>query len=75
MRGSDLAPARDAEAPFDQDVVSVELLLPLRQVAALEEAAWRRGLTAGQLFRRLLGDFLDRGAPPGPHDPGAGASG
>jgi hypothetical protein len=75
MRGPDITPARDGEAPLDQDVVAVELLLSLRQAAALEEAAWRRGVTAGQLFRLVLGDYLTRGAPPAPHGPGDGAPG
>jgi hypothetical protein len=51
-------------------VVEVNLLLHAGQVAALEAAAHRRGLTAGQMVRRLVRDFLrQRGldAPaPGP---------
>jgi hypothetical protein len=39
-------------------VVEVRLLVPARQVAALAAAAERQGLTAGQLLRRLIDDFL-----------------
>ena len=39
-------------------VVELGLLLPRGQAAALEAAAHRRGLTAGQLLRCLLRDFL-----------------
>lgn len=39
-------------------VAEVPLLLSSEDAAALEEAAWREGLTAGQVLRRLIQDFL-----------------
>lgn len=52
----------------DRDVVEVPLLLPTWQVAALATAAQDRGLTAGEMLRNLLRDFINdlegRQAPP-----------
>jgi hypothetical protein len=45
------------------DVVELSLLVDVRQVAALEEAAWLRGLTAAELVRTLLRDFLAESGP------------
>jgi len=39
------------------------LLLPDWEVAALERAAFLRGMTAGQVTRRLIRDFLRRPVP------------
>jgi hypothetical protein len=47
----------DRAAPAG-DVVEIPLLLPGWQVAALETAAHRRGLTAGEMVRCLLRDFI-----------------
>jgi hypothetical protein len=66
-----LAPPRGAPGPEGDtaagggEVVELGLLLHAGQVAALEAAAHRLGLTAGQVVRRLIRDFLrpDRGAP------------
>ena len=40
------------------DVVEVPLLLSGRQILALEEAAHHSGVTAGEMVRRLVQDFL-----------------
>jgi len=40
-------------------VVEVCVLLPGWQVSLLESAARQRGLTSGQLVRRILGDLLE----------------
>jgi hypothetical protein len=42
----------------DTEIVELALLLPARDVAALEAAAWKRGLTTGQAIRRLISGFL-----------------
>jgi hypothetical protein len=42
----------------EEAVVEVGLLLCSRQLAALEVAAYQRGLTAGGLVRRLISEFL-----------------
>jgi len=48
-------------APFpSDDVVELPLLLPEWQVFALEEAARDRGMTVGQLVRRLFADLFPR---------------
>ncbi len=47
--------------PFpSDDVVELPLLLPEWQVFALEEAARTRGMTVGQLVRRLFADLFPR---------------
>lgn len=43
---------------LDNEVVELPLLLPRWQAEALEEAAHSRGLTAGQMMRKLLGKGL-----------------
>lgn len=43
---------------LDDEVVELPLLLPRWQAEALEEAAHNRGLTAGQMMRKLLGQGL-----------------
>lgn len=48
--------------PFDYyeaDVIEMPLLLSGVQMSALEQAAHRRGLTAAQMVRRLLREFID----------------
>jgi hypothetical protein len=47
----------------ESDIVEVPLLLPGWQVAALETAAHDRGLTAGEMVRTLLRDFLNEQTP------------
>jgi hypothetical protein len=40
------------------EVDELALLLPGDQLASLEQAAWRRGLSVAQLLRSLIQDFL-----------------
>ena len=47
----------------DQEVVELPLLLPRWQAVELEAAARRRGMTTGQMLRRLIGEVL--GGRPG----------
>ncbi|HKA06382.1 MAG TPA: hypothetical protein VKD71_03935 [Gemmataceae bacterium] len=44
--------------PIDHEVVELALLLPRWQAEALEDAAHRRGLTTGQMLRRMIGSSL-----------------
>jgi hypothetical protein len=44
----------------DEGVVEIPLLLPHWQVEALESAAHEQGLTAGEMIRHLLLDYLAR---------------
>jgi len=46
--------------PVEGPVEEVALFLPAADVAALEGEAHRRGLTAAQMMRRLLREFLRR---------------
>jgi hypothetical protein len=55
-----LANSREAVPLPTDDVVEIPLLLPDWQVQALEALAHERGLTAGEMVRRLLGEFLAR---------------
>lgn len=41
-----------------EDVVELALLLPGNQAAALEAVAFQRGLTTGEMVRRLVREFL-----------------
>ena len=53
----------DEEKEFDMpevDVVEIPLLLSGWQVSALETAAHDRGLTAGEMVRSVLRDFLSK---------------
>lgn len=42
----------------DRDVIELQLLLPLWQVEAVEAAARRRGMTTGQMLRRVIADLF-----------------
>lgn len=42
----------------DQEVVELALLLPLWQAMELEAEASRRGMTTGQMLRRVIGELL-----------------
>jgi len=44
----------------DEMVVEAMLVLSGTQLRRLEQAALRRGLTAGQMLRMLVRDFLER---------------
>jgi hypothetical protein len=44
----------------DEDVVEIPLLIPNWQAEALESAAHDQGLTAGELIRQLLLNYLSR---------------
>lgn len=50
-------PTTDTTPP-DQEVVELQLLLPKRQAAALEAAARARGMTTGQILRRVIADLF-----------------
>jgi hypothetical protein len=50
--------------PFDSEVVELALLLPRWQAAALEDAAHQRGITAGQMLRKLIVSCLNVKRPP-----------
>ncbi len=59
--GDAVQPLFDAVNPAarsDQEVVEVALLLPLWQAMELEAAASRRGMTTGQMLRRVIGELL-----------------
>jgi len=45
-------------ARSDQEVVELALLLPRWQAMELEAAASRRGMTTGQMLRRVIGEML-----------------
>jgi hypothetical protein len=51
---------------MDQEVVEFPLLLPMWQAVELEAAARRRGMTTGQMIRRLLGEMLAANPAPVP---------
>jgi len=52
--------AEPAPGAADGEVIEVPLLLPGWQVSALASAAHDRGLTAGEMVRHLLSDFIAR---------------
>ena len=49
----------------DNEVVELALLLPRWQAEALENAAYQRGLTAGQMLRKMIGASLAGRVPAG----------
>ena len=49
----------------DMEVVELPLLLPRWQAEVLEAAATRRGMTTGQILRRVIGDLFGN-VPPTP---------
>jgi hypothetical protein len=51
-----------ATPPPDSEVVELPLLLPRWQAQVLEAAAARRGMTTGQILRRVITDLF--GNPP-----------
>jgi len=51
--------------PIDNEVVELALLLPRWQAEALEDAAHRRGLTTGQMLRKMIGSSLKDRTPSG----------
>lgn len=53
-------PAVDQAGISDDAVVELAFLLPDWQVTALEAVAHGRGLTTGQMLRRILGEFFHR---------------
>jgi hypothetical protein len=48
-----------APVRMDQDVVEMSLLLPRWQADALENAARSRGMTTGQMLRRVIGELFN----------------
>jgi hypothetical protein len=47
-----------AESRHDQEVVELPLLLPRWQAEELEAAARERGMTTGQMLRRVIRELL-----------------
>ena len=43
---------------MDHEVVEMQLILPRWQISALEEAAQSRGMTTGQILRRVINDLF-----------------
>ena len=56
-----MLPKDDGFLPFDGEITELAVLLPGGQALALEQAAHDRGLTAAQMLRRLIQDFLKPG--------------
>jgi hypothetical protein len=61
FRGAEMSERLSGAAPevarLDYGLVELSLLLPQWQVDALDLAARGRGLTAGQMLRRLIGHY------------------
>ena len=62
MAGETVQPLFDVLSPdrarLDQEVIELPLLLPRWQAMELEAAASRRGMTTGQMIRRVIGEML-----------------
>jgi hypothetical protein len=62
MAGDNVQPTFDMLSPnvsrLDQEVIELPLLLPRWQAMELEAAASRRGMTTGQMIRRVIGEML-----------------
>jgi hypothetical protein len=48
----------------EPEIVEMALLLPGWQASALETVARSQGLTAGQMLRRLIGEYFAKFAQP-----------
>jgi hypothetical protein len=68
--GSDCA-AENRAGWSERQIAELSLLLPAWQVAELERLARARGLSIGQLIRRLIGDHLASQNGPGSLSAGA----
>jgi hypothetical protein len=51
-------PAATDPARSANEVIELQLLLPRWQAAALETAARNRGMTTGQILRRVIADLF-----------------
>ena len=49
---------------LEQEVVELALLLPRWQADALEDAAHARGMTTGQMLRRVIADLFSTSSEP-----------
>jgi hypothetical protein len=62
MAGDTVQPLFNALSPelprMDQEVIELALLLPRWQALELEAVASRRGMTTGQMIRRVIGEML-----------------
>jgi hypothetical protein len=62
MAGDTVQPLFDTfpadHARLDQEVIELPLLLPRWQAMELEAVASRRGMTTGQMIRRVIGEML-----------------
>ena len=58
-RSSTLETDFESFVPYESDVIEMPLLLSGLQMSALERVAHRRGLTAAQMVRRVLREFID----------------
>lgn len=62
MAGDTVQPLFDTlstdHARLDQEVIELSLLLPRWQAMELEAVASRRGMTTGQMIRRVIGEML-----------------
>jgi len=62
MAGETVQPLFDTLSPdtarLDPEVIEFPLLLPRWQALELEAAASRRGMTTGQMIRRVIGEML-----------------
>jgi hypothetical protein len=64
-------PKADRLCWLDAGMVELSLLLPVKQLLALEQAAYVEGLTLGQFLRLLIRDALnaEAGSRPGEERP------
>jgi hypothetical protein len=53
-----ISPGTDDFRLDPSDVIEIPLLLPGWQMSAIEQAAFHRGMTAAEMVRHLLNDFL-----------------
>jgi hypothetical protein len=56
-----MVPGDEKCLPFGEEVAELAVLLPCHQIQELEQAAHERGVTAAQMIRRLILDFLKAG--------------
>ena len=60
MTGTVVSEEAPAGVSLEEGMLELSLLLSIQQMSQMEMAARRRGLTVGNLFRRLIDGFLTR---------------
>jgi hypothetical protein len=65
-----MMPDHDSSLTFSEEIAELSVLLPDHMIQGLEHAAYERGVTAAQMIRKLIQEFLLAGRRRGHDVPG-----